>query len=174
MSLNTSSLYSVELVHSTVTLSYLHYYRIPTSFKACAIAKQLGITQVLVNRFGSILSAYGLGLADEKEENTVPFPLHFSLLPSPSFSFPPACISMSPTSLTCQEMCKVDYLLSEESFSEISGRLYSLSKECGQRLLDRGFTDDRIQVQPLLNLFLQLTCRLKNSPTCATKELTRF
>eukprot|EP01128_Nolandella_sp_AFSM9_P007526 TRINITY_DN4150_c0_g1_i1.p1 TRINITY_DN4150_c0_g1~~TRINITY_DN4150_c0_g1_i1.p1 ORF type:complete len:755 (-),score=143.76 TRINITY_DN4150_c0_g1_i1:1076-3340(-) len=35
---------------------------------ACAIAKQLGMTQVFINRFGSILSAYGLGLADEKEE----------------------------------------------------------------------------------------------------------
>lgn len=43
---------------------------------ACAIAKQLGITKVIVNRFGSILSAYGLGLADEKEEETVLIFLH--------------------------------------------------------------------------------------------------
>lgn len=35
---------------------------------ACAIARSLGIEHLVVNRFSSLLSAYGLGLADEKEE----------------------------------------------------------------------------------------------------------
>eukprot|EP01125_Pyxidicula_operculata_P019466 TRINITY_DN7073_c0_g1_i1.p1 TRINITY_DN7073_c0_g1~~TRINITY_DN7073_c0_g1_i1.p1 ORF type:complete len:1297 (-),score=340.42 TRINITY_DN7073_c0_g1_i1:11-3901(-) len=35
---------------------------------ACAIAKSLGMTRVQVNRYSSVLSAYGLGLADVKEE----------------------------------------------------------------------------------------------------------
>jgi hypothetical protein len=38
---------------------------------ACAMARSLGIERVVVNRFSSVLSAFGLGLADEKEERVV-------------------------------------------------------------------------------------------------------
>ena len=40
---------------------------------ACAIARELGISRILIHKYCGILSAYGLGLADvvqEKEEPT--------------------------------------------------------------------------------------------------------
>eukprot|EP01094_Clydonella_sp_ATCC50884_P021258 TRINITY_DN4644_c0_g1_i2.p1 TRINITY_DN4644_c0_g1~~TRINITY_DN4644_c0_g1_i2.p1 ORF type:complete len:927 (+),score=254.03 TRINITY_DN4644_c0_g1_i2:50-2782(+) len=39
---------------------------------ACAIARNLGMSQVFVHRYSGILSAYGLGLADVVIDNTVP------------------------------------------------------------------------------------------------------
>ncbi|PPR86356.1 hypothetical protein GOBAR_AA34337 [Gossypium barbadense] len=40
---------------------------------ACAIARSLGMTEVLIHRFCGILSAYGMGLADVVEEAQVPY-----------------------------------------------------------------------------------------------------
>ncbi|TYH25884.1 hypothetical protein ES288_A03G205700v1 [Gossypium darwinii] len=40
---------------------------------ACAIARSLGMTEVLIHRFCGILSAYGMGLADVIEEAQVPY-----------------------------------------------------------------------------------------------------
>ncbi|KAL8171102.1 hypothetical protein V2J09_022906 [Rumex salicifolius] len=40
---------------------------------ACAIARALGMKEVLIHRFCGILSAYGMGLADVIEEAQVPF-----------------------------------------------------------------------------------------------------
>eukprot|EP01127_Copromyxa_protea_P008381 TRINITY_DN1923_c0_g1_i2.p1 TRINITY_DN1923_c0_g1~~TRINITY_DN1923_c0_g1_i2.p1 ORF type:complete len:1064 (-),score=222.77 TRINITY_DN1923_c0_g1_i2:18-3209(-) len=48
---------------------------------ACAIARSLGIQHLVVNRFSSLLSAYGLGLADEKEEIQVPCRVGFMYEP---------------------------------------------------------------------------------------------
>lgn len=39
---------------------------------ACSIAKDLGISKVLVHRYCGILSAYGLGLADIVQEQETP------------------------------------------------------------------------------------------------------
>jgi 5-oxoprolinase (ATP-hydrolysing) len=39
---------------------------------ACSIAKDLGITKILVHRYCGILSAYGLGLADVVKEQEAP------------------------------------------------------------------------------------------------------
>ncbi|PON52795.1 Winged helix-turn-helix DNA-binding protein [Parasponia andersonii] len=40
---------------------------------ACAIARSLGMTEVLIHRFCGILSAFGMGLADVVEEAQVPY-----------------------------------------------------------------------------------------------------
>lgn len=40
---------------------------------SCAIARSLGMTEVLIHRFCGILSAYGMGLADVVEEAQVPY-----------------------------------------------------------------------------------------------------
>ncbi|XP_059647017.1 5-oxoprolinase 1 [Cornus florida] len=40
---------------------------------ACAIARSLGMKEVLIHRFCGILSAYGMGLADVIEETQVPY-----------------------------------------------------------------------------------------------------
>ena len=39
---------------------------------ACSIAKDLGISKILVHRYCGILSAYGLGLADVVKEQETP------------------------------------------------------------------------------------------------------
>ncbi|KAL4592674.1 hypothetical protein LXL04_005677 [Taraxacum kok-saghyz] len=45
---------------------------------ACAIARSLGMSEVLVHRFCGILSAYGMGLADVIEESQEPFSACYS------------------------------------------------------------------------------------------------
>ncbi|KAD4384817.1 hypothetical protein R6Q59_011033 [Mikania micrantha] len=45
---------------------------------ACAIARSLGMNEVLVHRFCGILSAYGMGLADVIEEAQEPFSASYS------------------------------------------------------------------------------------------------
>lgn len=45
---------------------------------ACAIARSLGMNEVLVHRFCGILSAYGMGLADVIEEAQEPFAASYS------------------------------------------------------------------------------------------------
>ena len=45
---------------------------------ACAIARSLGISKILVNRFSGILSAYGLSLADVVVEKQEPFNIYLN------------------------------------------------------------------------------------------------
>ena len=40
---------------------------------ACAIAKDLGISKILIHKYCGILSAYGLGLADVVKEQESPY-----------------------------------------------------------------------------------------------------
>ena len=51
---------------------------------ACALAEQLGMEQVFLHPFAGVLSAYGIGLADEGQlrEQAVGSPLQASLLPA--------------------------------------------------------------------------------------------
>ncbi|PQM36173.1 5-oxoprolinase [Prunus yedoensis var. nudiflora] len=46
---------------------------------ACAIARSLGMKEVLIHRFCGILSAYGMGLADVVEEAQEPYSAVYSL-----------------------------------------------------------------------------------------------
>jgi 5-oxoprolinase (ATP-hydrolysing) len=39
---------------------------------ACAIARELGISRILIHKYCGILSAYGLGLADVVQEREEP------------------------------------------------------------------------------------------------------
>ncbi|PON52797.1 Winged helix-turn-helix DNA-binding protein [Parasponia andersonii] len=45
---------------------------------ACAIARSLGMTEVLIHRFCGILSAFGMGLADVAEEAQLPYSAVYS------------------------------------------------------------------------------------------------
>lgn len=87
---------------------------------SCSIARSLGITRVVVNRYSSVLSAYGLGLADFKEEASLP--------------------------------CRVNFMYSTENEEEISSGLKTLSEEVSKRLISKNFTEDRIVLQPSLQL----------------------
>ncbi|KNC23028.1 hypothetical protein FF38_12157 [Lucilia cuprina] len=76
---------------------------------ACAIARELGITKVLVHKYAGILSAYGMALADVVQEIQEPCGLEFSLANEMTLKE-----SVSKLSKRCHE------ILENQGFKDIS------------------------------------------------------
>ncbi|KAJ3382425.1 hypothetical protein HDU84_004278 [Entophlyctis sp. JEL0112] len=99
---------------------------------ACAIAKSLGIRTILIHKHSSILSAYGLSLADIVHEVQEPRFAHFdTLLASPVFS---------------QE------IFDPANLNGFKQRISAMSTKARAHLLRQGFSDERILIEPYLNL----------------------
>lgn len=85
---------------------------------ACAIARSLGISTIFVHRYASILSAYGLFLAEVAEE-----------------AQEPAASS-----------------LDKDQHAMLADRLCVLERQAIEALVVQGYSRDRIETQPFLNL----------------------
>lgn len=123
---------------------------------ACQIARELGMSKVLVHKYAGrlvltsprisfyfnfiegILSAYGMALADVVHETQEPCGLPFT----------------------------------QNNASAISGRLDYLSKQCQDKLTSQGFDNEHIVLEPYLHLRYEGTdCALMCSPsTSSTTE----
>ncbi len=87
---------------------------------AVAIAESLGIRQILVHRYSSVLSAYGMALADVVDESQVP------------------------ESKTWSEVGNVK--------SELKKKMEELKRKSTTKLLDQGFSKDKIVFEEYLNM----------------------
>lgn len=85
---------------------------------ACSIARDLGMSTIVIHKYAGILSAYGMALADVVFES--------------------------------QEPCGLEYSLT--NVEVIRARLNALSLECRTNLLNQGFDDDHIIIEPFLHL----------------------
>lgn len=85
---------------------------------ACGIARELGMSKIVIHKYAGILSAYGMALADVVHE--------------------------------VQEPCGFDY--DWKNFTKIQAQLDTLVKQCRVKLLDQGFDDDHIEIEPFLHL----------------------
>ncbi|XP_057652765.1 5-oxoprolinase isoform X1 [Diorhabda carinulata] len=98
---------------------------------ACAIARSLGMTTVVVHKYAGILSAYGMALADVVHE--------------------------------AQESSALVY--SPENFSYFDKRLFALEEQCRAELLQQGFDENQITLEPYLHLRYEGTdCALMCGP----------
>lgn len=85
---------------------------------ACSIARDLGMSKIVIHKYAGILSAYGMALADVVYES--------------------------------QEPCGLEYSLT--NVDDIRTRLNALSLQCRTNLLNQGFDDDHIVIEPFLHL----------------------
>jgi len=98
---------------------------------ACAMARNLGITKVYIHRYGGVLSAYGLSMADAVVEEQEPAKevYSFSNKSSPGFD---------------EE--------SDPSKSTREARLKHLSEKASSALIEQGYTKDSIVIEKYLNM----------------------
>lgn len=85
---------------------------------ACSIARELGMSKIVLHKYAGILSAYGMALADVVCE--------------------------------AQEPCGLEY--SSANMESIRNRLNALSQRCRSDLLNQGFDQDHIVIEPFLHL----------------------
>eukprot|EP01130_Rhizamoeba_saxonica_P018125 TRINITY_DN8987_c0_g1_i1.p1 TRINITY_DN8987_c0_g1~~TRINITY_DN8987_c0_g1_i1.p1 ORF type:complete len:1280 (+),score=335.03 TRINITY_DN8987_c0_g1_i1:34-3840(+) len=85
---------------------------------ACAVARSLGMSEVYIHKFSSILSAYGLSMADVVFENSVPY----------------------------------SKIYSEDLIPSIEEHIEELSSEYVDKLRQKGYEDENIQVLKFVNL----------------------
>ena len=85
---------------------------------AVAIAESLGIRQILIHRYSSVLSAYGMALADVVDESQVP----------------------------------ESRVWSDDTRSELEGKMEELKKQSTKRLEDQGFSSGSIEFEEYLNM----------------------
>lgn len=90
---------------------------------ACSIARDLGMSKIVIHKYAGILSAYGMALADVVFET--------------------------------QEPCGLEY--SAVNVDMIRTRLNALSQQCRTNLLNQGFDDDHIVIEPFLHLRYEST-----------------
>lgn len=103
---------------------------------ACEIASLLGIKTILIHRYSSILSAYGLALADR----CVPFSSHtLRILNTP----PPSAFELQEPS---------SHLYSPSTHPFCVERLDKLDKEVRAELAKQGFQGDRVRTERMLNM----------------------
>eukprot|EP00871_Galdieria_phlegrea_P004105 jgi/Galph1/4696/GphlegSOOS_G3367.1 len=93
---------------------------------ACAVAHSLGMKKVFVHRFSGILSAYGLGLAEDVVEVQEPCSLRIAVKKSQSSSFP--------------------------ELEDASQRLEKLCEKAVAELKSRGIPQDNIRLNRYLHL----------------------
>jgi 5-oxoprolinase (ATP-hydrolysing) len=104
---------------------------------ACDIARLLGINRILIHRHSSILSAYGLALADRP----VPLLINYHTT-RPAHPLYRAFERQEPSSESW----------STESKPRIIGRLDTLTDQVKSSLEKQGFKGDRVRVERLLNM----------------------
>lgn len=86
---------------------------------ACSLARSLGIKTVLIHKYSSILSAYGMALSDRVFERQEPS----------------------------------SYKLGDSNtIAQVEARVKTLTEEVTKELKKQGFADDKIEVEPALNL----------------------
>lgn len=86
---------------------------------ACSLARSLGIKTVLIHKYSSILSAYGMALADRVFEKQEPSSQRWG---------------------------------SDRCIEQIESRAKSLESDVRSELQRQGFTDDQLQIEPMLNM----------------------
>jgi 5-oxoprolinase (ATP-hydrolysing) len=106
---------------------------------ACEIAKLLGIKTILIHRYSSILSAYGLALADRYA---------YSRAPNQYKGFPLLMCSYSAYEL--QEPSSTFY--TPQNRDGLLSRLDRLTKQVRAELEREGFEDKRIRIERMLNM----------------------
>ncbi|MCO5549739.1 hypothetical protein L7F22_003212 [Adiantum nelumboides] len=89
---------------------------------ACSLARSLGIKTVMIHQYSSILSAYGMALADRVFEQQEP----------------------------CSEIWSTDS--KGGSLKRIEARAQALEEKVRKELTGQGFEGDRLQIEILLNL----------------------
>jgi 5-oxoprolinase (ATP-hydrolysing) len=104
---------------------------------ACEIARLLGIKTVLIHRYSSILSAYGLALADRY----VTWIIFVNLTTESTSPF---------SAFELQEPSSVFY--SEQTKPTLISRLDKLTSAVRDELQRQGFGDDRLTVERMLNM----------------------
>lgn len=85
---------------------------------ACSIARDLGMSKIVIHKYAGILSAYGMALADVVYES--------------------------------QEPCGMEY--SSTNVEMIRNRLNGLAFQCRTHLMNQGFDNDHIVIEPFLHL----------------------
>lgn len=85
---------------------------------ACSIARDLGMSKIVIHKYAGILSAYGMALADVVYE--------------------------------AQEPCGLEYSAANVELIRI--RLNNLALQCRTNLLNQGFDDEHIVIEPFLHL----------------------
>ena len=101
----------------------------------CAIAKSLGISTILVHRFSSVLSAYGMALSDRSA---------FPVL---------VCFLSSWTLIRVyerREPCAT--VLESNNYKPLQARVQNLRQKVRQDLENQGFDDKSIAIETYLNL----------------------
>jgi len=107
----------------------------------CSIAKTLGISKILLHKYSSILSAYGMSLADR-------------------------CVFKSQISYATHLSCSIyekrepsAATLEEKSYSSLKDRVFKLRKTVEGELRDQGFEGKTAELETYLNLRLVLFYR---------------
>lgn len=110
---------------------------------ACEIAKQLNIKKILIHRYSSILSAYGLALADRYAERILPTFLSTSEADlDPCRPFFSAIEQQEPSA----------EIFSESSFPRLLNRLNNLTNSVKAALEKQGFNGRRVMFERHLNM----------------------
>ncbi len=94
---------------------------------ACAIAKALGMSKVFVHRYGGILSAYGLSMADAVSEEQEP-------------------------AAGIYEYSDPSKKQEDPSAAEREERLVHLAQKAINKLINQGYGKDQIKIQKYINL----------------------
>jgi len=102
---------------------------------ACAMARALGITKVYVHRYGGILSAYGLSMADAVVEEQEPA--------SAVYAVAKACSGFDENH--------------DPSASTREARLERLAEKASSSLMKQGYSEDSILIEKYLNMRYQGT-----------------
>ena len=106
---------------------------------ACEIASLLGIKTVLIHRYSSILSAYGLALADRYVSILLNQRTHQEL-----------------PSVRCFRVCEIQEPASTfytpENVPALSSRLDALTEATQKELEKQGFPAERIRIERMLNM----------------------
>ena len=103
---------------------------------ACAMARSLGITKVFVHRYGGILSAYGLSMADAVVEDQEPAKEIYAIANVEGGGF---------------------YEDQDPSASTREARLEQLSAKARSTLIQQGYPDESIVIEKYLNMRYQGT-----------------
>ncbi|KAL7541994.1 hypothetical protein ACHAXR_011416, partial [Thalassiosira sp. AJA248-18] len=103
---------------------------------ACAMARALGITKVFVHRYGGILSAYGLSMADAVVEEQEPAAEVYAVAKTDSSGFDED---------------------QDPSASTREARLEHLSENAQSSLMKQGYSEESIVIEKYLNMRYQGT-----------------
>ena len=122
---------------------------------ACAMARALGMQTIFISKFAGILSAYGLSLADVEHEAQEPVATMFVKAGNRNSSNTnPVTSTDTQVDIALQEglLDAAPTVLDTTVLTELSNRILHLCLDVGKRLIDQGFTNDRIIFELFVNL----------------------